>query len=199
MKKNKPKYKQIIDAAVVVIAENGYHSSQVSKIAKKAGVADGTIYLYFKNKEDILISLFQDKMGQLIERIEQETTSRQTAEEKLLTLVQTHFEQLAADHHLAIVTQLELRQSNKELRYKINEVLKGYMVVIDQILDEGIKEKIFRDNLNRKLVRQLIFGMMDEAITNWVMKEQRYNIVDQAKDVHSFIINGLALSRDVKE
>ncbi|UOQ94080.1 TetR family transcriptional regulator [Halobacillus shinanisalinarum] len=199
MKKNKPKYKQIIDAAVVVIAENGYHSSQVSKIAKKAGVADGTIYLYFKNKEDILISLFQDKMGQLIEKIELETTSRQTAEEKLLTLVQTHFEQLAADHHLAIVTQLELRQSNKELRYKINEVLKGYMIVIDQILDEGIKEKIFRDNLNRKLVRQLIFGMMDEAITNWVMKEQRYNIVDQAKDVHSFIINGLALSRDVEE
>ncbi|MFD2926167.1 TetR/AcrR family transcriptional regulator [Halobacillus naozhouensis] len=195
MKKDKPKYKQIIDAAVVVIAENGYHSSQVSKIAKKAGVADGTIYLYFKNKEDILISLFQDKMGQFIERIEQETTSRQTAEEKLLTLVETHFEQLAADHHLAIVTQLELRQSNKELRSKINQVLKRYLAVIDQILEEGIKEKLFRDDLNRKLVRQLIFGMMDEAVTNWVMKDQRYHIGDQAKEVHSFIINGLTLHK----
>ncbi|WP_079530648.1 TetR/AcrR family transcriptional regulator [Halobacillus hunanensis] len=195
MKKDKPKYKQIIDAAVVVIAENGYHSSQVSKIAKKAGVADGTIYLYFKNKEDILISLFQDKMGQFIERIEQETTSRQTAEEKLLTLVETHFEQLAADHHLAIVTQLELRQSNKELRSKINQVLKKYLAVIDQILEEGIKEGLFRDDLNRKLVRQLIFGMMDEAVTNWVMKDLRYDIGDQAKEVHSFIINGLALHK----
>ncbi|WP_163526538.1 TetR/AcrR family transcriptional regulator [Halobacillus ihumii] len=195
MKKDKPKYKQIIDAAVVVIAENGYHSSQVSKIAKKAGVADGTIYLYFKNKEDILISLFQDKMGQFIERIEQETTSRQTAEEKLLTLVETHFEQLAADHHLAIVTQLELRQSNKELRSKINQVLKRYLAVIDQILEEGIEEGLFRDDLNRKLVRQLIFGMMDEAVTNWVMKDLRYDIGDQAKEVHSFIINGLALHK----
>ncbi|NQD53191.1 fatty acid metabolism transcriptional regulator FadR, partial [Bacillus altitudinis] len=64
MKQKRPKYMQIIDAAVVVIAENGYHQSQVSKIAKQAGVADGTIYLYFKNKEDILISLFKEKMGQ---------------------------------------------------------------------------------------------------------------------------------------
>lgn len=195
MNKNKPKYKQIIDAAVVVIAENGYHSSQVSKIAKKAGVADGTIYLYFKNKEDILVSLFQDKMGQFIEKIEHETTSKQSAEEKLLTLVETHFKQLAADHHLAIVTQLELRQSNKELRYKINNVLKRYLAVIDHIVDEGIQEKLFRNNLNRRLVRQLIFGMMDEAVTNWVMKEQKYNLEDQAKDVHSLIVYGLAEPR----
>ena len=64
-----PKYKQIIDAAVIVIAENGYHQAQVSKIAKQAGVADGTIYLYFKNKEDILISVFQEKMGVFVENL----------------------------------------------------------------------------------------------------------------------------------
>ena len=71
VKKNRPKYNQIIDAAVIVIAENGYHQAQVSKIAKQAGVADGTIYLYFKNKEDILISLFQEKMGEFVETIRQ--------------------------------------------------------------------------------------------------------------------------------
>src|SRR3954463_5490649 len=71
LKNNKPKYMQIIDAAVIVIAENGYHQAQVSKIAKQAGVADGTIYLYFKNKEDILISLFEEKMGNFIEKLNQ--------------------------------------------------------------------------------------------------------------------------------
>ncbi|MBA2173393.1 TetR/AcrR family transcriptional regulator [Halobacillus locisalis] len=194
MKKNKPKYKQIIDAAVEVIAENGYHSSQVSKIAKKAGVADGTIYLYFKNKEDILVSLFQEKMGQFIEKIEHETNSRQTAEEKLFKLVETHFEQLSADHHLAIVTQLELRQSNKDLRQKINHVLKRYLNVMDMIIDEGVEEGLFRESLDRRLVRQMIFGTLDETVTNWVMKDQRYNIVDQAKEVHSLIVHGLARS-----
>ena len=69
MKRDKPKYKQIIDAAVIVIAENGYHQAQVSKIAKEAGVADGTIYLYFKNKEDILISVFREKMGIFVENL----------------------------------------------------------------------------------------------------------------------------------
>ncbi|MBM7555024.1 TetR/AcrR family transcriptional regulator [Thalassobacillus pellis] len=191
MKKNKPKYNQIIDAAVEIIAENGYHSSQVSKIAKKAGVADGTIYLYFKNKEDILVSLFQQKMGSFIEKIEAETTQKQTADEKLLALIKTHFQQLTANHHLAIVTQLELRQSKPDLRLKINEVLKRYLVVIDQILNEGIKDKSFRGDINIRLVRQMIFGTLDEAVTNWVMKDQHYDLVDQAEEVHDLIVRGL--------
>src|SRR5690606_40912251 len=71
LKRNKPKYMQIVDAAVIAIAENGYHQAQVSKIAKQAGVADGTIYLYFKNKEDILISVFQEKMAVFVSKLEQ--------------------------------------------------------------------------------------------------------------------------------
>src|SRR5690625_7579997 len=100
MKKNKPKYKQIIEAAVVVIAENGYHNSQVYKIAKKAGVADGTIYLYFKNKEDILVSVFEEKMGQFIDKIVHAIKEQKTADEKLSTLINMHFSQLANNHHL---------------------------------------------------------------------------------------------------
>ncbi|WP_233881043.1 TetR/AcrR family transcriptional regulator [Virgibacillus halodenitrificans] len=194
MKKNKPKYKQIIDAAVVVIAENGYHASQVSKIAKKAGVADGTIYLYFKNKEDILVSVFEEKMGQFIEEIEKGISDKQTANDKLLTLIMLHFRQLADNHHLATVTQLELRQSDPQLRLKINKVLKPYLLVIDSIIKEGIEGSGFRDNLNTQLVRQMIFGTLDETVTNWVMKERKYDLVAQAEDVHALLINGLSVS-----
>ncbi|MBP1947720.1 TetR/AcrR family transcriptional regulator [Virgibacillus litoralis] len=199
MRKNRPKYKQIIEAAVETIADNGYHASQVSKIAKKAGVADGTIYLYFKNKEDILVSVFEEKMGQFIEQIASSINEKQNADEKLRTLIEMHFLQLANDHHLAIVTQLELRQSNTALRMKINEVLKPYLVVIDDIIKEGTEEKIFRDDLNIPLVRQMIFGTLDEIVTNWVMKEQRYDLVKQTSDVHTLIINGLSVKEVVKE
>ncbi|MFC0522398.1 TetR/AcrR family transcriptional regulator [Pontibacillus salicampi] len=192
MKKNKPKYKQIIDAAVEVIAENGYHASQVSKIARKAGVADGTIYLYFKNKEDILVSLFEQKMGQFIEKIEEEIKTKSNAKEKLLSLIEMHYQQLAHNHHLAIVTQLELRQSNKELRLKINDVLKRYMLVIDHIVEEGMEEKHFDQNLDMRLVRQLVFGTLDETVTNWVMNDQKYDLMKQSKGVHQLLINGLA-------
>ncbi|WP_077619013.1 TetR/AcrR family transcriptional regulator [Bacillus sinesaloumensis] len=190
MKNTKPKYRQIIDAAVVVIAENGYHQSQVSRIAKQAGVADGTIYLYFKNKEDILVSLFQEKMGEFIEKIEAEIAGESSAAEKLLTLVEKHFELLAADHHLAIVTQLELRQSNKELRLRINEVLKGYLKTIDSIIQFGVENGEFNPDLDVRLARQMIFGSIDETATTWVMNEQKYDLPALAKQVHALLVNG---------
>lgn len=190
MKKNRPKYMQIIDAAVIVIAENGYHQAQVSKIAKQAGVADGTIYLYFKNKEDILISLFEEKMGSLIEKIDQMIAGKGTAAEKLLMMVSAHFSLLSDDHHLAIVTQLELRQSNKEIRLQINNVLKGYLKVIDKILIEGKESGEFSSELDVRLARQMIFGTIDETVTSWVMNEEKYDLKSLAGQVHHLLING---------
>jgi TetR/AcrR family transcriptional regulator, fatty acid metabolism regulator protein len=190
LKKNKPKYMQIIEAAVVVIAENGYHQAQVSKIARQAGVADGTIYLYFKNKEDILISLFEEKMGSFVEKIEKNIAGNDSATEKLLMMVENHFKLLSEDHHLAIVTQLELRQSNKDLRLKINDVLKGYLKAIDQILASGIESGEFSASLDIRLARQMIFGTIDETVTTWVMNDQKYSLPDLAPAVHKLLVHG---------
>lgn len=191
MKSSKPKYQQIIDAAVNVIAENGYHASQVSKIAKEAGVADGTIYLYFKNKEDVLVSLFEEKMGQFIEKIANATKEQKNTNSKLKTLIQMHFAQLEENPKLAIVTQLELRQSNYSLRLQINNVLKPYLNVIDSIIEEGKQNGQYRDDINTALVRQMIFGTLDEVVTNWVMKESKYELTVLTDQVHDFITQGL--------
>ncbi|MFJ8068010.1 TetR/AcrR family transcriptional regulator [Peribacillus sp. NPDC096447] len=193
MKSNRPKYNQIIDAAVIVIAQNGYYQAQVSKIAKQAGVADGTIYLYFKNKEDILISLFHEKMGYFVEQIEEEIKGKTTASDKLHVLIQKHFQNLSEDVNLAIVTQLELRQSNKELRLRINDVLRGYLNLIDQIIIEGKENGEFLPDLNNLLARQMIFGTIDETVTTWVMNEQKYSLPDLAPDVHRLLIGGCGL------
>ncbi|MFS0751247.1 TetR/AcrR family transcriptional regulator [Oceanobacillus sp. 1P07AA] len=191
MKNQKPKYHQIIEAAVKVIAENGYHGSQVSKIAREAGVADGTIYLYFKNKEDILVSVFEQKMGQFVSKIADAIEGKDNVSDKLLKLIEMHFSQLSADYHLAIVTQLELRQSNLSLRLQINQVLKPYLAMIDRIVQEGVDQGEFREGLNIPLVRQMIFGTLDEIVTNWVMKEQKYNLIRMVPEVHSLIIGAL--------
>lgn len=191
MKKDRPKYKQIIDAAVIVIAENGYHQAQVSKIAKQAGVADGTIYLYFKNKEDILISMFQEKLGVFISNIDEEMARVTSAKDKMLVLISKHFEILFEDKHLAIVTQLELRQSNKEIRHKINDVLKGYLKLVDSILVTGVEQGEFHQDIDIRLARHMVFGTLDEIVTTWVMNEQKYDLVKQAQPVHELIIKGL--------
>lgn len=192
MKKNKPKYHQIIDAAVVVIAENGYHQAQVSKIAKQAGVADGTIYLYFKNKDDILISLFREKMGDFVVKIKEAIAGKSTAAEKLLVLVENHFKILSEDPHLAVVTQLEVRQSIKELRLQINAVIKDYLLVIDDILKKGVQTGEFRQSLNILLARQMIFGTMDETVTTWVVNDQKYDLKALAGEVGDMLLNGFS-------
>lgn len=189
--RNRPKYKKIIEAAVVVIAENGFHQAQVSKIAKQAGVADGTIYLYFKNKEDLLVSLFQEKMGQFIDKTKKAINQKTHVEEKLETLVDMHLKLLADDHHMAIVTQLELRQSSKHLRAKINEVLKGYLAVIDEIIDKGKKEGAFSQQLDLRLARQMIFGTLDEAVSNWVMNDHKFDLVALSHPISHLLLNGL--------
>jgi TetR/AcrR family transcriptional regulator, fatty acid metabolism regulator protein len=190
--KDRPKYKKIIDAAVDVIAEKGFHQAQVSKIAKKAGVADGTIYLYFKNKEDLLISLFREKMGGFIEKIQIEIASKETVKDKLLAMVSMHFGLLSADKKLAIVTQLELRQTNKNLRLEVNEALKGYLIVIDALLEQGKNEGIFGETIDIRLARQMIFGTLDETVTNWVMNDHKYNLTALAVPVTNLLIGGLA-------
>ncbi|SER89261.1 transcriptional regulator, TetR family [Psychrobacillus sp. OK032] len=191
LKKEKPKYKQIIDAAIIVIAENGYHQSQVSKIAKQAGVADGTIYLYFKNKEDILISVFEEKMEVFAENLKQIIEIDASASEKLFKMIENHFSVLASDHHLATVTQLELRQSNLALRLRINAILKNYLVLLDTILKEGIENEEFEQKIDIRLARQMIFGTIDETTTTWVMNEYKYNLIDLTPKVHRLLLNAI--------
>lgn len=191
MKRDKPKYKQIVDAAVIVIAENGYHQAQVSKIAKEAGVADGTIYLYFKNKEDILISVFREKMAVFVGNLEAILEEEIDTRERLFRLIDNHFSILHKDRHLAIVTQLELRQSNKELRTRINEVLKEYLSLLDKILKAGIESGELDGDLDVRLARQMVFGTIDETITSWVMNDQKYDLMKLSPEVHRLIMNGM--------
>lgn len=190
-KKNE-KYHLILQGALKVFAENGYHRSQVSKIAKAAGVADGTIYLYFKRKEDILIRLFQEKLGELVGKFHESVEGTTDAVEALRTVCSIHFSELESNPELAYVTQIELRQSDLELRKEIGSALKPYIVLIENILEQGIKERKFRSDLNVKLVRNLIFGAMDEAVTSWLISGRKYSLSDQADETLSFFLNGVS-------
>ncbi|MBT2764403.1 TetR/AcrR family transcriptional regulator [Paenibacillus sp. ISL-20] len=190
-KKNE-KYYLILQGALKVFAENGYHRSQVSKIAKAAGVADGTIYLYFKRKEDILIRLFQEKLGELVGKFHESVEGTTDAVEALRTVCSIHFSELESNPELAYVTQIELRQSDLELRKEIGSALKPYIVLIENILEQGIKEQKFRSDLNVKLVRNLIFGAMDEAVTSWLISGHKYSLSDQADETLSFFLNGVS-------
>ncbi|MBG9735934.1 TetR family transcriptional regulator [Paenibacillus alvei] len=187
----KEKYSQILEAAVKVFAEHGFHRSQVSKIAKTAGVADGTIYLYFKRKEDILISLFREKLGEMIAKFHASLETTTGAKDALRNVCQIHFTVLENNPDLAFVTQIELRQSSLELRKEIGKIIKPYIVLIERIIKQGIEEKVFRDDLDVKLTRLLIFGSMDEVVTSWLISGQKYSLVGQLDGTITFFLKGL--------
>lgn len=190
-KRTGEKYDAIIDAAVRVIAEHGYHNAQVSKIAREAKVADGTIYLYFKNKDDVLISLFSEKMGAFITQVEEALKSVESAVDQLYTLIRLHFESLEKDRQLATVTQIELRQSNPEVRKGIGEILKRYLDIIDQVVENGIRQGVFRSDLDVRITRKMIFGTLDETVTSWIMNDYKYSLSDQVDPIHRLFINGM--------
>ena len=116
----------------------------------------------------------------------------ESAAEKLLAMIETHFLMLSQDQHLGIVTQLEIRQSNKELRLKINDVLKGYLKVIERILIEGKENGEFPQDLDVRLARQMIFGTLDETITTWVMNDQKYDLTKLAPTIYKLLLHGCA-------
>lgn len=195
-KRTGEKFKVIIEAAVRVIADNGYHGSQVSKIAKEAGVAEGTIYLYFENKEDILISIFRNKLGEFISTAPARLNDIENSFEKIAYLIYLHFFRLQNNRKLAHVLQIELRQSDKSIRKGISEVVMEYYRIIENIVLEGIQKGYFRPDLDPKIARKVIFGTMDEVATCWVLSSHNYNILNMAEQVYNALAQ--AISRDGK-
>jgi TetR/AcrR family transcriptional regulator, fatty acid metabolism regulator protein len=189
--KKPDKYFAILEGALKVFAENGYHKSQVSRIAKEAGVADGTIYLYFKKKEDILTSLFQEKLGELVEKFNSGLSDQMTAKEALHKVCEIHFSELEANINLAYVTQIELRQSDLGLRKEIGQALKRYIMFIENILEKGKKDGSFRSDFDVKLIRRLIFGGMDEVVTSWLISGQKYSLTAQVGPTIDFFMKGI--------
>ncbi|GAB7386390.1 fatty acid metabolism transcriptional regulator FadR [Bacillaceae bacterium] len=193
--KNREKYHLILNAAQKVIAQNGFHRSQISKIAREAGVADGTIYLYFKNKEEILISLFRERLGEQIKACQEAVKKADNAIEALKKICQIHYDRMENNIDFAYVTQIELRQPTLELRKAIGQMMKPYYELIEKILRQGIEEGIFRPDLNVKLARFLLFGAIDEVVTSWLLGGQKFKLSEQVEDTIDFFLHGIGSQR----
>lgn len=189
------KYLQILEAAIKEFAENGYHKTQVTRIAKEAGVADGTIYLYFESKEDILVSLFTEKMGEFVDALKEKLENTKGFQEQLKTLVHHHLEVLGANPSQAMVTQIELRQIDPWINKGISGPLKSYFNVIEEVIRLGQKEGLVSQDLDVRLARKMIFGAIDEVVTCWVMTTKKYELISLADPLYSMLEAALAKNK----
>jgi TetR/AcrR family transcriptional regulator, fatty acid metabolism regulator protein len=185
------KREAILRAATGVFAHNGYFNSKVADIAREAGVADGTVYLYFKSKEDILHSIFDRSVEEALDAAKNQVKGVSDPREKLRRIALLHLERLGADRDLAVVFQVELRGSTKFMEQFSAAGFAEYLTLIRATFEEGQRAGLFRADLNAKVVAKILFGALDEMATNWILSKRRYKLAPMADQVLDIFLNGV--------
>src|SRR3989454_8151026 len=186
------KREAILRAAIRVFARNGYFNSKVADIARAAGVADGTVYLYFKSKEEILHSIFDQNMAEAIAAGGQLIENLDDPREKLRRIATLHLERLGADRDLAVVFQVELRGSTKFMQEFSAAGFAEYLDLLCKIFEDGQRAGVFRKDLNAKVVSKILFGALDEMATNWIISRRNYKLEPMADVVMDVFLNGVS-------
>jgi TetR/AcrR family fatty acid metabolism transcriptional regulator len=193
--RSKDKRKKIIQAATKVFARYGFYHSKVSAIAREAEVADGTIYLYFKNKDDLLISIFEENMDQILTLVRAEVERETDALAKLRRFIHLHMTLMEKNPRLAEVIQVELRQSSKFMKEYKNVKFLEYLQVIADVIEEGQRQGLIHKEVSPAVFKRMVFGMLDELALQWVLSKRRYSLAASADQVTDILLRGIQVSR----
>ena len=190
--RNGEKYHRIIAAATKVFARKGFFLAKVSDIAKEAQVADGTIYLYFENKDDILISLFEEQMKAVLENMVQQISQEKDAVKKIEKFALTHLKLIELNKNMAEIIQVELRQSSKFMKEYKNEKFMQYLNLISDVIREGQEQGLFKKDVIPDIAKRAFFGALDEMSRFWVLSShKKYDIETAAKQISEYFLYGL--------
>jgi len=189
--KGNDKYHRILEAAVKVFAEQGFYQSTISQIAREAGVADGTIYLYFKNKDDILVQFFKYKTKLVFDRFREEVDKADNCFDKLRNLVRRHLEEFQNDRNMAVLYQAETHQNSRLVEDQIKEMSKLYLDIVSEIVEQGQEEGRIRKDVYVSLVKRFILGGVDEVINTWLHSGGKYDLVSMADPLVDLFIRGI--------
>jgi TetR/AcrR family fatty acid metabolism transcriptional regulator len=191
LQKNKSeKYHNILNSAGAVFAEFGFYKATISQIATRAGVADGTLYLYFKNKEDILYQFISFKTNVVFKERRAAVESGTTAEEKLRQLIRCHLREFQNDKNMAIIFQSEVRYL-RDIESQIKDISKMYLDLLSEIIEQGQIEGSIRQDLFVGLVKRFILGAVEGVISTWVSADGRYDLVSMADPLVDLYLDGV--------
>ena len=190
MGKDIKKRERILKAATTVIAQKGYHGTKIADVAKLAGVADGPIYLYFKNKDEILLTILSEALGKLNKKLASQLESLSETETKIKKIIEHHFEFIAQNDSLAQVFQIELRGCSTFMRGGVFPELRDYLKIIEEVISYGIKRERINEDIDIKITAKAIFGTLDELSTIWVLRK-KHPIEKMTETVFELFCNGL--------
>jgi len=189
--RNADKYQRILDAAVAVFAEKGFFTSRIADIADRADVADGTVYLYFKNKEEILRTAINTAFDGFMNLARTELKKLPDPAERLRRLAFLHLEAMGSNRNLAVVFQMELRQSARFLSEFSHRHMIEYLQLVRDAITEGQAQGIFRREMSDKYAANCFFGALDEVVTSWVLSGYEFQLSSAAEVVVDLFLNGM--------
>jgi TetR/AcrR family transcriptional regulator, fatty acid metabolism regulator protein len=188
----------LLRAAIDIFAARGFFNAQVADVARAAGVAAGTVYLYFRSKDDLLVSIFERTMTEAIAEGRRSVEQLPDPAARLRHIARLHLDRLGRDRALAVVFQIELRQSTKFMERFSATQLRTYLGIIRDIIAEGQASGAFRRTINPTLAAKLLFGMLDEMATNWILSKRKYSLVSEADAIADVFIQGVGSTRTLK-
>ncbi|HEY0839871.1 MAG TPA: TetR/AcrR family transcriptional regulator [Vulgatibacter sp.] len=183
---------RIVEAAIRVFADRGFHRATVAEVAREAEVADGTIYLYFKNKDDLLACLFEERMAELNALMTAELAKVDGALEQARCFVKTHLRMVRERPALAQVLIVELRQSARLIKAHKATGFASYLDIIGGIVERGIADGSMRASVDARAIRRAIFGALDEVALSWLLGGRRFDLGKNADQLADLFARGLA-------
>lgn len=186
------KHQKILNAAIKVFGHKGFFNARISDIAKEAKVADGTIYLYFNNKYDILLTLFEEEIGKLIVQIK-EAIAKESDPQKMLHIFAIHHLRLVIEKkELAEVLHMELRQSCEPIKVYRMTKFSDYVNIISEIIHLGQNKQVFRQDMMPGIVKRAFFGALDEMSRLWILNPgHNYSLTETAQEISSIFLHGI--------
>lgn len=181
----------ILKAATKVFAQNGFFQSQVADVARVAGVAAGTVYLYFKGKDDLLVSIFERSMKDVLAEGRDAIKTVTDPVERLRTIARLHLDRIGRDKDHAVVFQVELRQSVKFMERFSESFLQDYFKLIREAIADGQQAGAFRKDISATTATKIFFGALDEMATNWVLSRRKYDLRSEGDAVVDLFVHGV--------
>jgi TetR/AcrR family fatty acid metabolism transcriptional regulator len=188
----------IIQAAIEVFSKKDFKTASISEIAQKAGVADGTIYQYFKNKEDLFFSIPIEKTNEFRSQLELHLEGISGAFNKLRKFVWYFLYFFKTNPDYGRILMLEMRVSKSFVKTGTYDFLKQSVSSVLDIIAEGQKEGVIRTDVGVYLLRHFILGTLEHMVSRWLLKGEKYDLLEHHQEVSRILIDGLKATPSIR-
>lgn len=195
MSKKAAKKQSILQAAIEVFSNDSFKNSSISEIAKRANVAEGTIYQYFKNKEDLFFSIPVEKTIEFCEELDLHLQGITGTFNKIRKFIWYYLYFFKMNPGYGRILMLEMRVSKSFVKTKTYKFLKKSTSRILEVIRERQDDGTIRKDVNIYILRQLILGILEHLVTRWLLKGEKYDLMENYDQVSKLVFYGISCSK----